>query len=148
MKAGIVQVLVNMDKTSMRRSVEVRVPFLYRPLVTIGLQSPDSKLINRFQKKAIIRKVAKQILPRFLPHALKMGIGPSEALVVNSEEVRELLLGSRSRDRALFRIEIVRKLLEAVKPRSDNLGIQIYSLVIIEQWFRSFIDSNRVNNHS
>jgi asparagine synthase (glutamine-hydrolysing) len=142
MRTYLIQNLINMDKSSMRRSVEVRVPYLYRPLVATGLQSRDSILVSRFRNKAMIRDIAQKTLPDFLCHVPKLGFGPPEALVVTGEEVKELLLGYRTKARGMFRTGILERLLNQVQPTSYHLAVQLYNVAIIEQWFRSFIDDD------
>lgn len=138
------QNLINMDKSSMRRSVEVRVPYLYRPLAAIGLQMPDSSLISWFRNKRPVRGAARRLLPDFLLRVPKLGFAPPQALLMAGEEARELLLGPRTRSRGLFRAETVRRLVDALTPASEHLAVQLYTLAIMEQWFRSFIDTNPV----
>lgn len=134
------QNLINMDKSSMRRSVEVRVPFLYRPLLSIGLQTPDSRLVRGLRNKVPIRRVARETLPRFLLHVPKIGFGPPYVPIVTSEAGRDLLLGSRTAARGMFDPAAIRKMFGMLKPKSDNLAMQLYTVMMIEQWFRLFID--------
>lgn len=136
------QNLINMDKCSMHRSVEVRLPFLWRRLAARGLQTPDRLLISRFQNKACLRAVASGMLPEFITKAPKMGFGPPEDLVVRSPEGQELLLGSRSGKRGLVSGRAIATLVSRVCPGAAHLAVQLYGLMAIEQWFRCFIDEN------
>jgi asparagine synthase (glutamine-hydrolysing) len=136
------QNLINMDKASMRRSVEVRVPYLYRPLAAIGLQTPDSQLISGRSNKSGLRRQARKVLPAFLFSAPKMGFGPPAALLVESEEVTELLIGRIAKQRQLFDHEMVGRLLNRARINRDpTLAVQLYGIALIEQWLETFIDA-------
>ena len=138
------QNLISMDKSSMRRSVEVRVPFLYRPLLAIGLQTPDAQLVRGLRNKCPIRRVAERTLPGFLLDVPKLGFGPPHVPMVTSDEGRELLLGETTRKRGLFDPAVIQKLLGLLTPNDQHLSMQLYNVLMIEQWFRLFIDANPV----
>lgn len=136
------QNLINVDKASMRRSVEIRLPFLHRPLAAIGVQSADSDLIERFRSKAMMRRHACQTMPAFLHAVPKSGFGPPLAEHLRSESGRDLLFGRLTRERGLFNPVTVNKLYDQVDSRHAHLTAQLSNLTIIEQWFRTFIDEN------
>jgi asparagine synthase (glutamine-hydrolysing) len=140
------QNLINMDKVSMRRSVEVRVPFLYRPLVAAGLRLPDAALVEGRRNKAVIRHLAAAMLPAEVVAGPKLGFGPPQVQLVAGEEYRELLLGRRTRERGLVNPAAVEGLASRLTPSSENLAVQLYGLAIIEQWFRSFMDQSPVTH--
>ena len=134
------QNLINMDKSSMRRSVEVRVPFLDRAVVAVGLNTPDRVLVHGLRGKGPVRALAGRLLPPRLAATPKLGFGPPQAQLVAREEYRELLLGRRTRERGLVDPAAVERLRSRLTPESENLAVQLYGLAAIEQWFRLFID--------
>jgi asparagine synthase (glutamine-hydrolysing) len=134
------QNLINMDKASMRRSVEVRVPFLDRALVAIGLNAPDRELVTGFRNKVLIRKAAKHLLPASLFKAPKLGFGPPEVELMRGPEAQELLRDRRTRERGLFDQQTISLKLARLTSDAHNLALQLYGLAVIEQWFRLFID--------
>lgn len=138
------QNLINVDKASMRRSIEVRVPFLYRPLVAIGLQAPDDQLIAGFRNKAMIRRAARRCLPDYVLRVPKLGFGPPEALVVADEESRELLFGKATRERGLFSEPALRALFDRITLRTPHRAMQLCAVMMIEQWHRVFMDRDPV----
>ncbi len=78
------QNLINMDKVSMRHSIEVRVPFLHRPLVAIGLQAPDHALVRHFRNKALLRQLGRKVLPPEVSAGRKLGFGPTQAALMQN----------------------------------------------------------------
>jgi asparagine synthase (glutamine-hydrolysing) len=134
------QNLINMDKASMRRSVEVRVPFLDRSLVAIGLHASDRALVVGLQNKVLIRHAARELLPPELFKTPKLGFGPPQVTLVQGDEARELLFGARTKDRGLFHQERLRSRMALLRHGSENLALQLYGLAVIEQWFRLFMD--------
>ena len=55
------------------------------------------------------------------------------------DQARELLTSPRAMSRGYFRPEYVRGLFDKIKAGED-LGRRIFSLVVLEQWHRKFID--------
>jgi asparagine synthase (glutamine-hydrolysing) len=56
--------LMKVDKTTMRASLEARVPFLDRQLVEYALHLPASTKIRRLKGKYVLRRLARKYLPR------------------------------------------------------------------------------------
>jgi asparagine synthase (glutamine-hydrolysing) len=134
------QNLINMDKSSMRRSVEVRVPFLDRATAAVGLNASDTQLVGGRRNKLLIRGAAKRLLPPALFKAPKLGFGPPEVGLVRGQEAQELLLSRRTRERGLFDQAAIGTRLAALRPNAEHLALQLYGLATIEQWFRLFMD--------
>ncbi len=136
------QNLINMDKASMRRSVEVRVPMLSPNVVAVGLRADDRHLVSARRTKVLMRALAAQHLPPSLLTAPKLGFGPTQVALVRSDEVRELLLGWRTLQRGLVDVRRVEARLRALRVGDENAAMQLYSLAAIEQWFRLFMDQS------
>lgn len=136
------QNLINMDKASMRRSVEVRVPLLSPRVVAAGLRATDRRLVAGRKGKVMLRALAAQHLPPELLRTPKLGFGPTQVALVRSDEVRELLLGWRTLQRGLFDVRRVEARLRALRVGDENAAMQLYGLAAIEQWFRLFMDQS------
>ncbi len=65
--------LILVDRTSMAASLEVRVPFLDVDLARFAISLPSAMKINGWEKKAILRRLAKECLPRDVAQAPKRG---------------------------------------------------------------------------
>jgi asparagine synthase (glutamine-hydrolysing) len=138
------QNLINMDKCSMRQSVEVRVPLLYRPLVAIGLCTPDGQLVRGLHNKVPIRQTGHECLPACVLKGPKLGFAPPMLPVVMSEEVRDLLTGPRTTARGLYRTSALKNFVSSLRSHDEHAAEQLFGLAIVEQWFRCFMDGDPI----
>jgi asparagine synthase (glutamine-hydrolysing) len=103
--------LMKVDKTTMRASLEARVPFLNKSVVEHALGLPAALKIRRFKGKYLLRRVAERHLPRELVWRRKHGfIVPWEGWVRDpaNPTLRRLLDGSALSARGLFDMERLR----------------------------------------
>lgn len=68
-------ILVKVDRMSMRHSLEVRSPFLDYRMVELAMQIPSSLRISRGQNKYLLRRLAERHLPSEVIRAPKRGFG-------------------------------------------------------------------------
>lgn len=68
-------ILVKVDRMSMRHSLEVRSPFLDHRMVELAMQIPSTLRITRGQNKYLLRRLAERHLPSKVIHAPKRGFG-------------------------------------------------------------------------
>ncbi len=135
--------LMKADKSTMRASLEARVPFLNAPVVEYALSLPSSFKIRHFKGKYLLRKVAERRgLPRDVVWRRKHGfIVPWEAWVrrADNASVRRLLESPSLRGRALFDVERL-KLFHAELARGSRdveAGL-FFRIVVLGLWLESF----------
>lgn len=133
------QNLINMDKFSMKNSIEVRVPFLNLEVIKLGFSKKDSQLIKNYKNKALLRKLAKKKLPKEVFNQKKAGFGPSLNKLLYSDEVKNLLFGGKTKKRGLYDVEKIERQINTEKLSQQSI-MQFLNLAIIEQWFRTYID--------
>lgn len=100
--------LMKVDKSTMKASLEARVPFLNVPVVEYAASLPSSFKIRHFKGKYLLRRVAERHLPKELAWRKKHGfIVPWESWVrARRNDALDGLLASRSlEDRGLFDLE-------------------------------------------
>jgi asparagine synthase (glutamine-hydrolysing) len=68
-------ILVKVDRMSMRHSLELRSPFLDYRMVELGLRVPSRLRVRRGQNKYLLRRLAERHLPREVCAAPKRGFG-------------------------------------------------------------------------
>ena len=68
-------ILVKVDRMSMRHSLEVRSPFLDHRVVELAMQIPSALRIPYGQNKHLLRRLAERHLPLQVTHAPKRGFG-------------------------------------------------------------------------
>ena len=136
--------LVKMDIASMANSLEVRSPFLDHEVMEFAASLPLHLKLRGFTQKYLLRRAMRGLLPEAVLRRPKMGFGvPIDHWF--RHELREMaydvLLDARARQRGYFRPEIVRRYLdEHVEGRAHHHP-RLWSLLILEQWHRVFIDS-------
>ena len=140
------------DKMSMASSVEVRVPFLDRELVEfVAWQIPPSLKVKgtfRPTTKYILRKAMKGILPAEVLTQPKAGFGAplDHWLSYDLKEMVDDLLSERVvRDRDYFKPEVVRGLVEEHRSGRQDWSFQIWQLLTLELWLRTFVDTSSYN---
>ena len=128
--------------------LEVRMPFYDRDLVEYGARIPvNLKLEGIERTKRLFRVAMEGILPDIINHRRdKMGhsvpfknwlrdAGPLSA------QVTETLRSKSFNDRGLFRPAAVARMLEEHRSRRHNHSHRIWTLFVLEQWFRQHFPS-------
>jgi asparagine synthase (glutamine-hydrolysing) len=136
--------LLRQDKTGMANGIEGRVPYLDHELVEFAFRLPPHFKIRRLVGKYILRKFAGNFLPKEVSQRKKM---PFYVPIENhfqhphfKDLMEELLSEDSVRRRGLFQFAAVQRLKAAMKRREFMLVKQVFSLMVLELWFRIFVD--------
>lgn len=136
------------DRNSMAFSIEARTPFLDYRLVEYALALPAELKIRGWETKAVFRDAMRDILPpEILARRDKKGYPTPLALWLREGlmgEARELLLSPQAVQRGITDTQRVRQLLDDHEAGHADHHWQIWSLMSLEAWFRTFIDSTSV----
>ncbi len=138
-------ILVKVDIASMSHALEVRCPFLDTEVVEFASRLP-SHLLMRFRGKYILRRAMKDLVPQRILYRTKRGFAlPLERWMRHDlrDMIHDVLLGKKARERGLFETGYVQRLvdrLDSLNPPTDR----IWTLLILELWFREFIDQPRI----
>ena len=128
-----------LDRTSMAVGIEGRVPFLDHLLVEAALGVPPEIRTKNMIQKALLREIAKNILPENVVRAPKQGftspvpnwwrngLGPAAEALLSRRETLDRGWWTRDGIGALF-------------SDLDQYGYQIYTLVMLELCIRLFIE--------
>ena len=84
------------DKSSMAKSIEVRVPLMSRDLAAFGFNTRDSALISWWRTKRPLRQFLSHRLQRNLVHRPKVGFNPpldDKIAILGSHRIHEVLTG-------------------------------------------------------
>jgi asparagine synthase (glutamine-hydrolysing) len=98
--------------------------------------------LRRLTTKLILREVAKPLLPERILKRPKQGFGlPIDRWMREdlAEMSRDVLLDRTARDRGIFEPAAIEALLERHQ-RGEPRGDQIWALMMLELWYRTFID--------
>jgi len=136
--------LVKMDIASMAHSLEVRSPFLDHHVMEFAASLPARMKLRGRTQKYLLRRAMRGLLPAPILRRPKMGFAvPIDHWLRHElrEMAYDLLLDGRARQRGYFQPEVVRRYLEEHAAGCGYHHSRLWSLLVLEQWHRVFIDA-------
>ena len=136
-------ILTKVDKMSMAVSLEARVPLLDHKLLEFAASVPTSLKLKNGRSKHLLRRLLERHVPPAIVNRPKQGFavpvsdwlrGPLSSMVT------DLLQDGRLRDRGIFDSSAIRRMWKEHKARERDHGHRLWSLVMLELWFRQFVD--------
>ncbi len=147
----LIELLMKQDQMSMAASIESRVPFLDHPLVEFTARIPAQYETKGLAGKFILKEAVADLLPNDIVYRKKMGFPTPWAYWLAGpqlQEIEELLTSSRSRDRKIFRPEVVQRILAEHRSGHRDHGNRIWRLLNLESWFRVCVDGEDLSSMS
>ncbi len=139
------------DRMSMAHSLEVRLPFTDHKLVEFALALPAKWKLAGRETKYLLRKMAAPMLPAEILNRPKLGLNPPLGIWL-SGELSPLLNTYLSEDsvkrRGWFRPQAIAKLLEDFRSGHRDYSLHIWSLLVLEEWCRQFLDGQSAEQSS
>lgn len=135
--------LAKMDIASMAYSLELRSPLLDHRVVEIASSIPAGTRMRDGRGKYLLRRAFGRVLPDAVVSRRKMGFAvPIERwLRVDLRDLTgDLLLSPRALQRGWFEPSAIRAMLEEHWTGRRSWHAQIWSLLMLETWYRTFID--------
>lgn len=134
------------DRMSMAASLEVRVPFLSRDLVRLAAQLPEHLRLRGRTGKYVLKVAAESMgVPAEVVWRKKSGFSaPVRSWMSrqNHPMVEELLRPDTLRQRGILNPDYVSRLRALHQSGQEDFGLQLYSYLVLEQWFRTYVDGN------
>lgn len=132
-------ILTKVDIASMANSLEVRVPLLDHNVVEMAARIPAKyKLTEDYEKKYILKQVAKQRYPASIIDRPKMGFGIPLgiwfATKLRNDVQRKLLLSKYLP--IYFNMQYIAQMLNAHNQINDH-SARIWNLLFLEEWMSS-----------
>ena len=135
--------LVKVDRASMRHGLEVRVPFLDHTFVEFALALPSSYLLSlRGEKKRILRRHVEQRVGREVAHRKKRGFnvpvgasfrGPLFTLLMDA------IHSEPFQSDGPLDVNAVEKLARAHKDGHEDAGFALYAVLVLALWWNRFL---------
>jgi asparagine synthase (glutamine-hydrolysing) len=138
--------LAKVDIASMAHGLEVRAPWLDHPLVEFALQLPPTLKVRGRVLKYLLKRAWAQDLPAQTVQRRKQGFAvPLASWLRGSLEdwMRELVTSSSARSRGLLNPQVVGQLVEEHVSARRDWSQQLWTLMMLELWFRVLIDAPR-----
>jgi asparagine synthase (glutamine-hydrolysing) len=138
-------ILLKADKMTMANSVELRVPLLDHKVLEFAASLPENLKIRGFSTKYIAKQALAQRVPREILERKKAGFPVPYESWMRAELkdwVYDIVLDRRSVNRGYFNRKTLQILLDE-NTRYHTWPKEVFSLVALELWHRSFVDSDR-----
>jgi asparagine synthase (glutamine-hydrolysing) len=132
------------DRVSMAHSLEVRVPFLDHVLLEFAARIPPEYKLAGNERKHILKRAVKDLLPEGFLQRRKMGFSPPLAVWFRKElrpYVEDTLSPAAILASGVFRQGPVRRILDdhfALRANYDN---QIWALLMFMTWHQEYLGS-------
>jgi asparagine synthase (glutamine-hydrolysing) len=126
--------------------VELRVPLLDHKVLEFAASLPPSFKLNGFNLKYILKSVLSRKIPKEIRNRKKTGFPvPYESWLRNDLKnvVWDVLMDRRTLERGYFRKDGVEGLLRA-NSNGSNYSKEIFSLLSLELWQRTFLEHEQV----
>lgn len=138
--------LVKIDIATMAHSLEARSPLLDHDVMEFAASLPASKKLKGLRKKWLLRRAYRDRIPKATLRGRKRGFTiPLDAWL--RDELRdyayEVLLDPRTLSRGILHEAAVRDILDRHVSRRGDHSLQIWALLVLEEWQRVFIDTTR-----
>ena len=131
-------ILTKVDRMSMAHSLEVRSPFLDKDLIEFMATVPRRDKFTFFDRKRLLKQVAKSYLPSDILNRPKKGFsiplgewlrGPLRPFL------EELLLSKAARKRDLFNRDVLRRMIDDHLLMRRDYSQQLWAMLMLESWF-------------
>ena len=135
--------LVKVDIATMAVSLEARSPFLDHHVIEFAASLPEKLKLRGLTTKYLLKRVLKKLLPVENLQRSKMGFGVPIGHWFRGQMqpfLREVLLSEKALGRGLFKPQKVHQLVDQHTRGERDYSHQLWSLLMLELWFREFID--------
>lgn len=136
--------LVKVDIATMAHGLEGRSPLLDHEFMEFAASLPRALKLRGREKKYIFRRAVRGLLPSEIVDRPKKGFGvPLDHWFRHElrDMAHDLLLSRRTLERGYFRRDVVERLLTQHSQGVHAWHDQLWNLLMLEMWHRTFIDS-------
>ena len=144
-------ILMKVDRASMRVALEVRAPFLARSVVEFAFSLPDSFRMRQRKGKRLLKDAARPLLPAEIIERPKKGFGIPVAAWLNGplRELADDVLSAESlRQAGIFEPATVQHMLRQHHAMRADLRKPLWTLLVFELWRRHHLEQRAVSPHS
>lgn len=137
-------ILVKLDRASMANSLEVRVPYVDREMISYACRIQPVYKLRGLTTKYVLKRAARKLLPKQIIHRRKAGFMMPVArwLTENMRETIEELCSEQAvADTGLFDPRFVRRILDDHFGNRRDHRKHIYSLLCFMAWNKTYAKS-------
>jgi asparagine synthase (glutamine-hydrolysing) len=136
--------LLRLDNLFMGHGLEHRLPFLDHELVEFVMRLPQELRIHNLTDKYLLRSYSKICLPTAMSKPKRKPVVIAVEQFADQPAFRsmmnDLLSDFSTLRRGLFRVDAVAKMRDSVNRNELTHGRQVFSLMVLELWLRTFVD--------
>ncbi len=143
-------ILTKVDIASMAHSLECRSPFLDHRVAELAAAMPLNLKMKKGRGKHILTDTFSDLLPESIQTRKKMGFGvPLNSWFRNELKplLFDVLLDQRATDRQIFNPAAVEQLINEHQNLQWDHSARLWSLLVLEMWFQTFIDPVSIPSH-
>lgn len=133
-------ILLKADKMSMAHSIELRVPFLDKEVMSLAAQIPSDLRVNSINSKYALRTAAKEVLPDAWANRSKVGFPVPIRHWLREEKyytmVKEMFQSDISKE--FFNTEMILKYLDDHYTEKNNHARYIWTVYVFLVWYKKF----------
>lgn len=136
-------ILLKADKMSMANSLEVRVPFLDRPLIDYALSLPVSFKTDKYKTKKIFRDIAGEVLDDKVSNKKKLGFPVPIREWMKDEDIYRQIKALFEKDDKFFKTKKIVKLLDEHKSGKKDNSRKIWTVYVFLLWYEIFFGGDK-----
>ena len=136
-------ILLKADKMSMANSLEVRVPFLDRPLIDYASSLPTKYKTDKNTTKKIFRDIAGEVLDDKVSTKKKLGFPVPIREWIKEEDTYKQISALFKKDSTFFDTKRIIKLLEDHKKGKKDNSRKIWTIYIFLLWYEIFFGGSK-----
>ena len=127
-------ILLKADKMSMANSLEVRVPFLDRPLIDYARHIPTKYKVDKYKTKKIFRDIANKTLEDKVADKKKLGFPVPIRVWMKDTDVYNTIKQRFEKAEEFFNIKKIIKLLDDHKDGKKDNSRKVWTIYIFLLW--------------
>ena len=128
-------ILLKADKMSMANSLEVRVPFLDRPLIEYARKIPTKYKVDKYKTKKIFRNIANETLEAKVSDKKKLGFPVPIRVWMKDDDVYNTIKNRFQKSSEFFNTEKIIKLLDEHKLGKKDNSRKVWTIYIFLLWY-------------
>ena len=136
-------ILTKADKMSMANSLEVRVPFLDRPLIDYATSLPTEYKVDKNTTKKIFRDIASEVLEDKVSTKKKLGFPVPIRVWLKEDETYESVRKVFMQDNKFLNQKAILKLLDDHKKGKADNSRKIWTIYVFLIWYEIFFGGNK-----
>jgi asparagine synthase (glutamine-hydrolysing) len=139
-------ILAVTDRMSMHHSLEVRVPFLDHKLLELSATIPPEMKMKWLQKKYLLKKAVKSLLPKEVIEHRKQGfVGPMAQWLKKDLKVHtlETLSEKNLKKHGLLNYKATQRIMNEHFSGKEIHDTLIWSMLIFQTWYDVYIEKTR-----